>query len=297
MQCFTTITDTTGATTSHPQRALIVEGGVMRGAWAAGALSALREAGEDHFDLVVAASSGACTAAYFVAGMVEEGLQVWSKCACGQRLLRKSNWLRLKPLLDLAYLTDHCFRKFVRLPVESFDNLPTRFEIVLTDCATGRAVYYVPHSETILDALRATASLPVATRGYGLVEGIPYADGMLADPIPIRRVLQAGATDITVVLTRDPHTARRGMPGWLCRLAYPRFARVAAAWHRQHQIYQASLDILAHPPAGVRVRALYPRQPLPVERFTNECELVSAAVEQGRAEVLGQLTSDQGSAR
>src|SRR3954462_4566870 len=95
-----------------PQRrttALIVEGGAMRGAWAAGVLAFLHERGRRQFDLVYAASSGACSAAYFVAGMFEPGLNIWREPAC--TAVRKVNLLRRQPLIDLAYLVDHVFRK------------------------------------------------------------------------------------------------------------------------------------------------------------------------------------------
>src|ERR1044071_4508810 len=120
--------------TSHLRTALIVEGGGMRGAWAIGALNALHEMGHDHFDLVVAASSGACSAAYFVAGLIQPALEIWKQHIRGQKLLRKMNWLRFKPLVDLAYLIDNCFKKMVPLPAKVFDTARTVFQIVLTSC-------------------------------------------------------------------------------------------------------------------------------------------------------------------
>src|SRR5271154_6948100 len=96
--------------------ALIVEGGAMRGAWAAGVLASLRERGRRQFDLVYAASSGACTAAYFVADMWEPGLAIWRTLACN--VVRKSNFLRRKPIIDLAYLVDYVMRKRIPLSVE-----------------------------------------------------------------------------------------------------------------------------------------------------------------------------------
>src|SRR6185295_19883006 len=69
------------ASESRRQTALIVEGGAMRGAWAAGVLAFLHERGERQYDLVYAASSGACSAAYFVAGMWEPGLTIWREYA------------------------------------------------------------------------------------------------------------------------------------------------------------------------------------------------------------------------
>src|SRR5437899_10099085 len=95
--------------------ALIVEGGAMRGAWAAGVLAFLHEQGQRQFDLVYAASSGACSAAYFVAGMWEPGLTIWRKLA--SRVVRKWNFLRRKPIIDLAYLVDYVIKEHVPLSV------------------------------------------------------------------------------------------------------------------------------------------------------------------------------------
>src|SRR5919106_1697816 len=85
--------------------ALIVEGGAMRGAWAAGVLSHLYESGQHQYDLVYAASSGAYSAAYFVAGMLESSLAIWREHAC--HVVRKTNFLRRKPIIDLAYVVDY----------------------------------------------------------------------------------------------------------------------------------------------------------------------------------------------
>src|SRR5437899_3010309 len=111
--------------------ALIVEGGAMRGAWAAGVLAYLQERGRRQYDFVYAASSGACSAAYFVADMWEPGLSIWRDLAC--TVVRKSNLLRRKPIIDLAYLVDHVIRQRVPLSVEALQKAPTKFFIVLTD--------------------------------------------------------------------------------------------------------------------------------------------------------------------
>src|SRR5580692_3889557 len=120
--------------------ALIVEGGAMRGAWAAGVLAYLHESGRRQYDLVYAASSGACSAAYFVADMWEPGLTIWRDLAC--KAIRKINFLRHKPVIDLAYVVDHVMRVRIPLSVEALQKAPTRFYIVLTDCETGEPVYF-----------------------------------------------------------------------------------------------------------------------------------------------------------
>src|SRR5712671_4576156 len=127
----------TGGESAEPRgkTALIVEGGAMRGAWAAGVLAFLHECGQRQFDLVYAASSGACSAAYFVAGMWEPGLTIWREYAC--QVVRKTNFLRRKPIIDLAYLVDYIIKQRFPLSVEALRAAQTEFYIVLTACQTG----------------------------------------------------------------------------------------------------------------------------------------------------------------
>ena len=134
-----------------------------------GVLAYLQERGRRQYDLVYAASSGACSAAYFVADMWEPGLAIWRELAC--KVVRKSNFLRRKPIIDLAYLVDHVIRKRVPLSVEALQKAPTRFYIVLTDCHTGEPVYFHVCDDRVFAALRATSSMALATRGYDYVDG------------------------------------------------------------------------------------------------------------------------------
>lgn len=260
----------------------------MRGAWAAGVLAFLHERGLNRYDMVYAASSGACSAAFFVAGMVEPGLTIWRDHACN--VVRKTNILRRKPIIDLAYLVDHVFRERVRLSVEAIQNAPTRFSIVLTDCHTGEPVYFHARDDRIFEALRASSSMAFATRGFDYVDGHPYADGGVADPIPIQRALQDGATDLTVVLTHRLSFRLRPTPRFLGWLAYPQFPAVASAWTaRQHVRYNAAMDLIRRPPEGVRVQVFSPLKPMPVRALTAARKRIQAALLLGRLEASQQM--------
>jgi predicted patatin/cPLA2 family phospholipase len=288
------VVPTTGPTEPGSRRktALIVEGGAMRGAWAAGVLAFLHEKGLRQYDLVYAASSGACSAAYFVAGTVEPSLRIWREHTC--RVVRKTNLLRRKPVIDLAYLVDYIIRQQVPLSVEAIQKAPTRFYIVLTDCATGEPVYFHACDDRVFAALRATSTMPLATRGYDYVDGRPFADGGVSDPIPVQRALQDGATDITVVLTHNYQFRLKPLWRWKGWLAYPRFPRVARAWTiGQCQKYNAALDLLKEPPAGVRIRVFRPMRPLPVSALTATQERIEAALAMGHDEALEQASQEQ----
>ena len=279
----------TGALEPDTRRktALIVEGGAMRGAWAAGVLAFLYEQGRRQYDFVYAASSGACSAAYFVAGMQEPGLSIWRDQAC--KVVRKSNLLRRKPIIDLAYLVDQVFREHVPLSVEALQKAPTRFLIVLTDCLTGEPVYFHACDDRVFAALRATSTMPLATRGYDYVDGHPFADGGVSDPIPIQRALQDGATDITVVLTHNHRFRLKPLPHWLGRFAYPTFPKVARAWTAGQCLkYNAALNLMTQPPTGVRLRVFRPIRPLPVGALTIAQKRIEAALALGHDEALEQ---------
>jgi predicted patatin/cPLA2 family phospholipase len=276
-----------GSVARH-KTALIVEGGAMRGAWAAGVLAYLQECGKRQYDLVYAASSGACSAAYFVADMWEPGLAIWRELACN--VVRKSNFLRRKPIIDLAYLVDYVIRKRVPLSVELLQKMPTRFYIVLTDCHTGEPVYFHACDDRVFAALRATSSMPLATRGFDYVDGQPFADGGVADPIPLQRAIQDGATDVTVVLTHNPAFRLKPTPHWMGRLAYPDFPEVARVWTaRQNVNYNAALDLMKQPPAGVRIQVFRPLRPLPVGSFSVKPKEIAAALILGHDEALQQM--------
>jgi predicted patatin/cPLA2 family phospholipase len=274
---------------TQAKTALIVEGGAMRGAWAAGVLAFLHESGQRRYDLVYAASSGACSAAYFVAGMLEPGLTIWREYAC--QVVRKTNFLRRKPIIDLAYLVDYIIKQRFPLSVQAIQDAPTRFYIVLTDCETGRPVYFHAQDERIFDALRATCSMALVTRGFHYVDGRPYADGGVADPIPIRRALEDGATDITVVLTHSADFRLKPMPRFLGRIAYPRFPAVAAVWTSgQHLTFNAALELASQPPEGVRIRVVSPLKPMRIGALTEAKARIEAALLSGGEEAMEQLS-------
>jgi len=281
---------TTAAGASAPRKtALIVEGGAMRGAWAAGVLSFLHEKGERNFDLVYAASSGACSAAYFVAGMVEHGLNIWHEHLSGRKLVRRSNFiLRRKPVIDLAYLIDYVFKQGVPLNVAAIASAPTRFQITLTDCHTGQPEYFHAKDENVFDALRASASMPFATLGFWSVCGKPYTDGGIADPIPIQRAIADGATDITVVLTHRSSFRLAPRSKIVGKLAFPLFPAAAAAWSSQHTRFNEALNFITTKREDLRIRVFSPMKPMPVHAFSRKQHHLKRAIEEGRTEALRQ---------
>jgi predicted patatin/cPLA2 family phospholipase len=112
----------------------------------------------------------------------------------------------------------------------------------------------------------------------------------VADPIPIRRAIKDGATEITVVLTHNPANGLKPIPRWLGRLAFPEFPKVARVWTAlQNVYYNDALDLMRKPPAGVRIQVFHPLQPLPLSSLSVEPARIAAALVRGHDEALQQM--------
>ena len=97
-------------------------------------------------------------------------------------------------------------------------------------------------------------------------------------------------TDITVVLTHNPEFRLKPTPRWLGKIAYPDFPQVGRVWTaRQNVNYNAALDLMRRPPAGVRIHVFRPLRPMPVGSFTIDRKRIEAALALGRFEASQQF--------
>lgn len=64
------------------------------------------------------------------------------------------------------------------------------FYMVLTHAKTGHAEYLRAGKDNLLNALRASSSIPVLTRHPVDIMGEPYFDGGVADALPVRWAAQ-----------------------------------------------------------------------------------------------------------
>jgi predicted patatin/cPLA2 family phospholipase len=91
-------------------------------------------------------------------------------------------------------------------------------------------------------------------------------------------------------MTHNPDFRLKPIPRWLGRLAYAEFPRVAQVWTAEQNVnYNAALDLMKQPPAGVRIQVFRPLRPLPVGSFTVDQKQIAAALILGHDEALEQM--------
>lgn len=191
-----------GAAFGGARLGLVIEGGGMRGVHSAGALLALADLGLNAaFDDVFAESAGAINGCYFLSGQVDLGLSIYLEDLTSRHFF---NPLRFRRILDIPFLIDEIIGHRKALDVARVHASPTRLHIALTNARDGAAriidARATPHP--LLSLLHATAAMVPLYNHPVMLDGQPWVDGGIANPIPILSAMEAGCTHILVLLTR-----------------------------------------------------------------------------------------------
>lgn len=205
VKCLTVAEFLRAETTAADRKpALVVQGGGMRGVYSMGALAALEDAGmRDCFKLVVGSSAGAINAAYLLAGQANQAVDVYVEYLSNKHFV---NFLRVNKIVDIDYLVDTALKVKEPLDVEAVSRSSTLLEIVLTDAKSAQPVIVNNRARDLdlYEVFRATAALPSLYNRRVAVGDATYIDGGVVDGVPVMRAVDAGASDVLVVLTRNP---------------------------------------------------------------------------------------------
>ena len=247
--------------------ALVVEGGAMRGVFAAGVLNAFGSDAFDPFDIYIGVSAGACNLASYLAGQNERNFDIIQRYSSSPRFISPGRFLRGGHLMDLDWLWEITIKEY-RLDLKRiFDGLKKQnkeYIIVATSMDTGVGLYLQPDEDTLEYYLKVSSSLPIFYRNILEINSEKVTDGGVADSLPVIKACRRGATDITVVRTRPSEYVKK--TSWLSFLyplmfrQYPQFARVLK---NRPISYMESVRLIKNPPAGVRVSEIAPSPDIP----------------------------------
>jgi predicted patatin/cPLA2 family phospholipase len=244
-RCLEGITDDSHRVNGGAKLGLVVEGGGMRGVYSGGVLVAMEQMGlTSVFDEVYGESAGAINSCYFLAGQAKYGSAIYLDDLTSLRFV---NPFRIGKIIDLDYAIDVVV-KFVK-PLDVGRVLASRsgLHIAITSALTGEARLVDAKREGIplLTLLKASGAIAPLYNCPVLIDGIPYVDGGITNPIPVRSAIEDGCTHILVLLTRPPDFVSPGYTAVerfcmapLFRSWTPAFVNVF--YEQQHQRYNAT---------------------------------------------------------
>ena len=225
---------------------IVLEGGALRTIFSSGVTDALLRGGVD-FDYLIGVSAGIASGVSYLSGQFGRNLEILTKYANDKRYMSKRNLLRPGNhcYFGLKFTYDDIPNRLVPFDYEAFARWPGTAEAVVTDLATGKAVYReVPRRDGQFLLLQATCAMPLLFPIYDL-DGLKCLDGGAADAIPFRRAFEQGCDRVVVVLTRERSYRRQPeklQP--LIDLRYRKYPHFCETMRRRADTYNAGREAL-----------------------------------------------------
>ncbi|HEH9402583.1 TPA: patatin family protein [Aeromonas bestiarum] len=277
---------------SRRQTALVVEGGAMRGIFAAGVLDAFLAQGRTVFDHCIGVSAGAVNLAAFLAGQRGRNHSVITDYSCRPEFISLARFVRGGHWLDLDWLWAITIRE-CRLDLARFAANPVPLTVVATRVSDGQAAYLKGNAAELEQQIKASCSVPLVYRDFVRIGGEAMTDGGVADSIPVRHAYEQGAREITVVLSRPLGYRKRAprLPA-LHRYLLRETPALARASLSRHQSYNDAIDFIRQPPADCRIRVIVPPAGFRVGRMTTDRARLEQGYQMGWQAALDYLAAD-----
>lgn len=263
------------------QHTLVIEGGAMRGIFAAGVLDAFIEDDFFPFDSAIGVSAGSTNAIGYLSGAHKRSYRVITDYACREDFMNIRRYLKGGHFADVSWLW-HTSVRDIPINLESYFQRNIPLTVVTTSIVTGKPCYFQVNEHNMNEIFPASCAMPVVFREFPPIDDEPMTDGGLTDSIPVIRAYEQGAREITVLLSQPLGFKKK--PARFPNLLKPLFAEhpelFKAVTLRTDQ-YNRALDFIASPPSGVRINIIAPPQNFPVSRFTTDLDSLNMGYNQG----------------
>ena len=261
---------------------LVLEGGGMRGVFTSGVLDAFMKY-DVNFSYIVAVSAGACNGLSYVSRQPRRARM------SNIDMLVKYDYIGLRHLVtqgcifDPELLYDRFPNELVPYDYDTYFSSQSTFEMVVTNCNTGRAEYLTEKSgdrQRLLDICRASSSLPYVSKVID-VDGLPYLDGGIVDSIPVQRAIDMGHERNVLVLTRNRGYRNTSHDRKIPRFIYKKYPRLRVALSRRIAEYNRQLEMVEDMEDRGIVDVIRPQRPMDVGRMEKDEKKLEALYEEG----------------
>ena len=185
-------------------------GGGLRGIYAAGVLDYCMDRGI-RFDLGIGVSAGSANVISYLAGQRGRNYQFYTEYAFRKQYMSIRNFLVKKSYIDMDYVYGTLCRADGEYPLDypALRDNPMEFYVVATEAATGLAKYFnkADIQQDDYSVLKASSAIPFICKPY-TVQGVPYFDGALGDPVPLAKAFQLGCDRVVLILTKPENVLR-----------------------------------------------------------------------------------------
>lgn len=260
---------------------LVLEGGGMRGVFTCGVLDYFMD-NNISFPYSIGVSAGACNGLSYISR--QRGRAKFSNID----LLAKYKYIGFKHYIKKGNIMDFdlLFHEFpdniIPYDYEAYFSSPNRFEMVTSNCLTGKAEYFEEKSDRkrVIDIVKASSSLPIMCP-ITYVDGIPMLDGGICDSIPIERAKSQGYAKNVVILTRNKGYRKESKDIKIPSFVYRKYPAMREALGNRNSLYNSQLDLVDKLEEKGEVFVIRPLKPIIVDRIEKDINKLTALYEEG----------------
>ncbi len=185
-------------------------GGGLRGIYAAGVLDYCMEH-DLRFDLGIGVSAGSANLASYAAGQIGRNYKFYTEYAFRRQYMGLGNFIFKHSFIDMDYVYGTLCHADGEYPLDypSLRDNPMGLYVVAADARTGQAKYFDKGDLRQDDyaVFKASSAIPFVCKPYE-VQGVPYYDGALGDPVPVEKAFELGCDRVVVILTKPENILR-----------------------------------------------------------------------------------------
>ena len=218
----------------------------MRGIYGAGVFDYCMDR-DIHFDACFGVSAGAANISSYVAHQRGRNHRYYAEYAFRKEYMGWENMLRTRSYINLDYIYGTLSNSTGEYPLDfpAMVSSGISMEIVTTDARTGRPCYFGLNNmqQDHYDPIKASSCVPVVNQPY-FIDGVPYYDGGISDPVPVNRAFRSGCDKVVLILTlpRDDYRSSTN-DRRLASLLRRRYPKAAQKLSQRAQIYNHQLNL------------------------------------------------------
>ena len=243
--------------------AMIDVGGGFRAIFGCGVMDRMLEDGIN-VDMCYGVSAGAANMTSFIARQHGRNHTFYTKYAFRKEYASAESFFKNHNFANLDYIYGTLSNHDGEYPVdfEAFEANPTGFTVVACNAEDGSAKYFdksrIRYDD--FDIVKASSAVPVACEPY-VVDGVPYFDGGIADPVPVQKALDDGYERVILILSRlrdEIRQQRKDLaPARILERTYP---AAAERLRERYRTYNDEIELAKQYEAEGRVLILAPEE-------------------------------------
>ncbi|MGI5959225.1 MAG: patatin-like phospholipase family protein [Massiliimalia sp.] len=225
---------------------LVDVGGGLRGVYAAGVLDYCMDQNIS-FDCCIGVSAGSANVTSYLAGQRGRNYCYYCEYAMRKEYMGLSNFLKKSSYIDMEYVYGTLSNSDGEYPLDYTALCKNKAElfVVAEEAVTGRVKYFSREDicQDQYQILMASSSIPGVNRPYE-IDGVPYFDGALGDPVPIQKAFNEGCDLVVLILTKPISVPREpGRDPFLAKMIQRKYPKSAENMRNRAKRYNEAVEL------------------------------------------------------